>query len=180
MGRPVPAPPLRFEGEIGVAWVAYGEGSLISHPRAPHAPKGAGDLLAALFTAGLVQGRDPVAAAACAVSAVAEAVASAGEPAEFPVAAFPERLGSPRNVRIGPLPLSAVHGVCPPKFDAVRVAFAGNFAEGLELGARFAVAIEGEVVIDLMAGWADRHETTPFGPETLTPVFSTTKAMRRA
>ena len=71
----------------------------------------------------------------------------------------------------------AIRGVCPPEFDAVRLAFAGNFAEGLELGARFAVAVEGEVVIDLMAGWADRHETTPFGPETLTPVFSTTKAM---
>ncbi len=104
LGRPVLVSSLRFEGEIGVAWIAGKEGSLISHPRSPRAPKGAGDLLTALFTAGLVQGRDPRAAAACAVSAVAEAVASAGASGEFPVAAFPERLGSARNVRIRPLP----------------------------------------------------------------------------
>jgi len=70
-----------------------------------------------------------------------------------------------------------IRGVCPPRFEAVRGAFAANFAEGLELGARFALAIEGEVVVDLMAGWADRDRIRPFDDDTLTPVFSTTKAM---
>jgi CubicO group peptidase (beta-lactamase class C family) len=69
-----------------------------------------------------------------------------------------------------------IRGLCPPRFEAVRRAFAANFEAGLELGARFALAIEGEIVIDLMGGWADRDQTRPFAEDTLTPVFSTTKA----
>ena len=70
-----------------------------------------------------------------------------------------------------------IRGVCPDRFVAVRDAFIANFAEGRELGARFCAAIEGEVVIDLMAGVADRATGRPFGPDTLTPIFSTTKAV---
>lgn len=70
-----------------------------------------------------------------------------------------------------------VRGVCPRAFEAVRDAFAANFAENRELGARFALAVEGEIVVDLIGGWADRAMTRPFAEATLTPVFSTTKAM---
>lgn len=70
-----------------------------------------------------------------------------------------------------------IQGVCPPRFDAVRRAFSDNFAEDLELGARFALAIEGKIVVDLRGGWADRDRTAPFAEDTLTPVFSTTKAI---
>ncbi len=70
-----------------------------------------------------------------------------------------------------------IRGVCPPRFAAVRTAFQANFAEGLELGARFALAIEGDILIDLMGGWADREKTKLFAEDTLTPVFSTTKAI---
>ena len=73
--------------------------------------------------------------------------------------------------------MTEIRGVCPPRFDAVRETFAANFAEGRELGARFALAIDGEIVIDLMGGWADRAMSRPFAEDTLTPVFSTTKAM---
>jgi len=70
-----------------------------------------------------------------------------------------------------------IAGLCPPRFEAVRQAFEANFAEGHELGARFSFAIEGEIVIDLIGGWADRDQTRPFGDDTLTPLFSTTKAI---
>lgn len=70
-----------------------------------------------------------------------------------------------------------VRGDCPPRFAAVRRAFEANFAEGREMGARFALAIDGEIVIDLMGGWADRAQTRPFDETILTPVFSTTKGM---
>jgi CubicO group peptidase (beta-lactamase class C family) len=70
-----------------------------------------------------------------------------------------------------------IRGVCPDRFWAVRDAFVANFTEGKELGARFSAAIEGEVVVDLMAGVADRSTGAPFGPDTLTSVFSTTKAV---
>jgi len=73
--------------------------------------------------------------------------------------------------------VTEILGLCPPRFATVREVFERHFAEGLELGARFALAMEGEIVIDLMGGWADRAETRPFGPETLTPLFSTTKAV---
>lgn len=70
-----------------------------------------------------------------------------------------------------------ITGTCPERFSKVKDAFAANFAEGAELGARFALAIEGEVVVDLMGGYADRARSRPFGPDTLTPVYSTTKAV---
>lgn len=74
-----------------------------------------------------------------------------------------------------------IHGHCDPRFDAVRDAFAANFAdapEGLnEQAARFSVLIEGEPVIDLWAGHADTARTRPFTETTLTPVFSTGKAV---
>ena len=48
--------------------------------------------------------------------------------------------------------LPAVHGLCPPRFAAVKDAFAANFTEapeGLnEQAARFSVCVEGEVVVE--------------------------------
>ncbi|MDR3508355.1 MAG: serine hydrolase [Caulobacteraceae bacterium] len=70
-----------------------------------------------------------------------------------------------------------IHGLCPPRFEPVRAAFAANFAEGGEQGARFALAQEGEIIVDLWAGTADRAQSRPFDQRTLTPVFSTTKAV---
>ncbi|HWA62006.1 MAG TPA: serine hydrolase domain-containing protein [Caulobacteraceae bacterium] len=70
-----------------------------------------------------------------------------------------------------------IRGLCPPRFAAVREAFAANFAEGRELGARFCLAVGGEIVVDLIGGFSDRHQTKPFAEDTLTPVFSTTKAL---
>lgn len=70
-----------------------------------------------------------------------------------------------------------IHGVCPPRFAGVRAAFEDNFATGQELGARFALVQAGEMVVDLWAGFADRQRTKAFDEKTLTPVFSTTKAV---
>ena len=74
-----------------------------------------------------------------------------------------------------------IHGLCPPRFAAVKDAFAANFTdapEGLnELAAGFSVCIDGETVIDLHGGWADTARTRPFGADTLVPVFSTGKAV---
>ena len=70
-----------------------------------------------------------------------------------------------------------VHGHVPPRFEPVRAVFARHFDDGQELGARFALAIEGEIVLDLIGGWADRAASRPFSDDTLTPVYSTGKAM---
>jgi len=77
--------------------------------------------------------------------------------------------------------LPDIHGQCPPRFAAVKDAFVANFTEapeGLnERAARFSVCIDGETVVDLWGGWADAAQTVPYGPDTLTPVFSAGKAV---
>ena len=70
-----------------------------------------------------------------------------------------------------------INGFAQPRFAAVREAFAANFETGQELGARFTLVERGELVVDLWAGFADRQRTRPFNARTLTPVFSTTKAV---
>ena len=70
-----------------------------------------------------------------------------------------------------------IAGSAPARFGAVKDAFAANFEAGEELGARFTLVEAGEVVLDLWAGWADRARSKPFDDRTLTPVFSTTKAV---
>jgi len=70
-----------------------------------------------------------------------------------------------------------IAGFAPTRFAGVKDAFAGNFDAGLELGARFTLVEAGEVVLDLWAGHADRARSRPFDERTLTPVFSTTKAL---
>ncbi|HKN54926.1 MAG TPA: serine hydrolase domain-containing protein [Amycolatopsis sp.] len=70
-----------------------------------------------------------------------------------------------------------VHGTCAPGFEPVRRVFEENFRERDEIGAAFAVTRHGEVVADLWAGWADPARTTPWQADTLSNVWSNTKAM---
>jgi CubicO group peptidase (beta-lactamase class C family) len=68
--------------------------------------------------------------------------------------------------------------LCPPKFEPVARAFRSNFEGDFpELGARFVACIEGEPVLDLWGGHADRARSLPFDQRTLAPVFSTSKAV---
>lgn len=62
-------------------------------------------------------------------------------------------------------------------FEAVRDTFEENFAEGLELGAGFAAYLDGDLIIDLEAGYADRKQTTPWSADTIVPVYSVTKGV---
>jgi CubicO group peptidase (beta-lactamase class C family) len=70
-----------------------------------------------------------------------------------------------------------ISGTCKPGFEPVRDAFAANFAERGEIGASVAVVAGGETVVDLWAGWADPARTREWQADTLTNVWSTTKAM---
>ncbi len=67
-------------------------------------------------------------------------------------------------------------GLAPERFAPVAAVFEAAFADGREQGAAFSVAQGGETVLDLRGGWADRAGTRPFAADTLTPVFSVTKA----
>jgi CubicO group peptidase (beta-lactamase class C family) len=70
-----------------------------------------------------------------------------------------------------------VHGTCDPRFESLRRTFAGNLESGADVGASFAVTIDGEMVVDLWGGWADPGQTRPWEKDTLVNVYSTTKTM---
>lgn len=70
-----------------------------------------------------------------------------------------------------------IHGFCDERFAPVRAAFEENFELGLELGATFALAIEGEFVVDLWAGHADVARTLPWQEDTIAAVYSTGKTV---
>ncbi|MBA3069232.1 MAG: beta-lactamase family protein [Hyphomonas sp.] len=71
----------------------------------------------------------------------------------------------------------AISGRTDPRFAAVRGAFERNFAEHGEIGAGFAVVLEGVVVADLWGGHSDAQRTKLWAPDTVTNVWSTTKGV---
>jgi CubicO group peptidase (beta-lactamase class C family) len=70
-----------------------------------------------------------------------------------------------------------IHGFCPPHLDAGRAVFEGHFQTGQEIGARFALAQHGKITLDLYAGHSDLARSRAFDAQTLTPIFSCTKAV---
>ena len=68
-----------------------------------------------------------------------------------------------------------IHGHCEPRFEAVKDAFTRNFEEGMEVGASFAVTINGKYVIDIWGGFKDKEQTQPWEKDTICNVYSTTK-----
>lgn len=71
--------------------------------------------------------------------------------------------------------MTDINGFTAPGFEPVREAFAQSFAQGLELGAGFAAVRDGEVLVHLWGGHADRDRTRPWAENTIVPVYSTTK-----
>jgi CubicO group peptidase (beta-lactamase class C family) len=70
-----------------------------------------------------------------------------------------------------------IQGQVAPGFEPVREVFEANFAERGEIGAGFAVIQDGETLVDLWGGHADRKAATPWTRDTIVPVFSTGKAV---
>ncbi|MEI6743651.1 MAG: serine hydrolase domain-containing protein, partial [bacterium] len=72
------------------------------------------------------------------------------------------------------LPLS---GTCVAGWEHVHDAVLTNFAAGEEVGCSVAVYHKGQLVVDLVAGWADRGKTKEYAADALQLVFSTTKGV---
>ena len=70
-----------------------------------------------------------------------------------------------------------ISGSCIDAFGAVREAFAANFAERGEVGGAVCVIVDGQVVVDLVGGWADRHRQRPWQPTTMVDFYSVGKAI---
>ena len=70
-----------------------------------------------------------------------------------------------------------IHGLCDERFAPVRERFERNFTEHGDVGACFAVTVEGEFVVDIWAGCRDAANTLPWQEDTIINVYSTTKTM---
>jgi pyridoxine kinase len=100
LGRPALVSSLEAGDGIGVAYIDAAEAWLAVHARRRTAPKGTGDLLTAIFTAALVQGRAAAEALELAAGAVAEAVEDAAAVDELPISALPTALAGGRRVTL--------------------------------------------------------------------------------
>lgn len=76
-----------------------------------------------------------------------------------------------------PTAVPPVRGTCAPGFEAVREEFTRNFAERGEVGAAVSATVNGEVVVDLWAGWTGPERTRSWESDTLTNVWSATKGI---
>jgi CubicO group peptidase (beta-lactamase class C family) len=70
-----------------------------------------------------------------------------------------------------------IQGHLAPGFEPVAEAFEQNFTDREELGAAFTLIRNGEVLVDIHAGHADRKASRPWTEQTIAPVFSTGKAV---
>ena len=69
-----------------------------------------------------------------------------------------------------------VEGRCDPRFEAVKREFEKNFAERDEVGASVCLSVNGETLVDLWGGVADAETGDPWREDTISIVFSCSKA----
>ncbi|MEI8405285.1 MAG: serine hydrolase domain-containing protein [Actinomycetes bacterium] len=70
-----------------------------------------------------------------------------------------------------------ISGFCAPGLEGVREAFRENFASRGEVGAAVCIIHRGDVVVDLVGGWADPIERVAWTPDTLVDIYSAGKAI---
>jgi len=70
-----------------------------------------------------------------------------------------------------------VEGFVAPGFEDVAEAFRQNFKKDEELGAAFAAVRDGETVVDIWGGLADRETQAPWTKDTLQLIFSGSKGL---
>jgi CubicO group peptidase (beta-lactamase class C family) len=72
-----------------------------------------------------------------------------------------------------------IEGVCDPRFEAVREAFAANFSEASdpEWGGAVCVRVQGRVVADVWGGHVDAERMRPWQRDTLVNAYSVGKGI---
>lgn len=68
-----------------------------------------------------------------------------------------------------------IGGFCSDQFPQFYEAFEKNFLEGHELGASLCLTLEGETIVDLRGGFADKDHLVPWQQDTIACVFSSSK-----
>jgi CubicO group peptidase (beta-lactamase class C family) len=72
---------------------------------------------------------------------------------------------------------SKIHGSVAAGYEQVAAAFEQNFAQRGEIGAAFAAYVNGEPVVDLWGGTADRRSDRAWDQDTLVGIFSGSKGI---
>lgn len=72
--------------------------------------------------------------------------------------------------------MAEIQGTGDDRFAEVRQTLADSL-DSADVGASVAVYVDGQPVVDLWGGYADAARTVPWGRDTITNVFSTTKTM---
>jgi len=83
----------------------------------------------------------------------------------------------PQIIRDRPLPLPAIQGYVSRGFEAVREAFAANFARRRAFGGACCAYHRGEKVVDLWGGIRNRQMREPWEQDTMVLVYSATKGL---
>ena len=73
--------------------------------------------------------------------------------------------------------MAEVFGFCDERFAEVRDILAKSIDTGSDVGASYALTVDGEMVIDLWGGHLDEEQTAPWQEDTIINVYSTTKTM---
>jgi len=70
-----------------------------------------------------------------------------------------------------------VQGFCDERFTSIRDLFSAGLERGTDEGASYAVAFNGQLVVDLWGGYRDLARTKPWEANTVVAVASTSKVI---
>ncbi|MDG1187649.1 MAG: serine hydrolase, partial [Ilumatobacter sp.] len=73
--------------------------------------------------------------------------------------------------------MAEISGTLTSEYARLGDLLSKTLDSGEDVGASVSVTVEGETVVDIWGGWADEAQTTPWGRDTITNVWSTTKTM---
>jgi CubicO group peptidase (beta-lactamase class C family) len=73
--------------------------------------------------------------------------------------------------------MAEIHGTADARFERLAELLSASIDSGADVGACVAVAVDGEVVVDIWGGSVDEAATAPWAADTITNVWSSTKTM---
>ncbi|KAI8236903.1 Beta-lactamase domain-containing protein 2 [Colletotrichum sp. SAR 10_86] len=71
--------------------------------------------------------------------------------------------------------MAEIQGTCDPRFEELRTHLKQLVDSGEEVGAAIAVNLDGQNVVDIWGGYADKENNQPWDKDTIVNIFSTTK-----
>ncbi|MDG4594706.1 MAG: serine hydrolase [Candidatus Contendobacter sp.] len=73
--------------------------------------------------------------------------------------------------------MAEIQGTYNTQFSAMADLLSANVDSGADVGASVAVTVDGQLVVDIWAGWVDETKVTPWQSDTITNVWSCTKTV---